>query len=168
MYYTNYEDYMRNVLGYNGNCYNNCNSFQEGELDNDDIMYQKDCKVLESMYPESYQIIYPMVCKHCMENIEEINENTITKMTNDICKEIEMSGKLTFKLENRGPSGNIFNDFIKILIIRELLRRRPHHQHRPPFRPGGGLMIPQRPPFPRSPEGGFAGGPGYILPYFKM
>ena len=78
MYNNQYEEYMRNSLGYNMPMMNmnqmdmnqmNMNTMQE--------MYESEnnfsCnQVVDDMYPEIYKIIYPMVCKACMAVDENI------------------------------------------------------------------------------------------------
>lgn len=79
MYYNDYEDYMRTVLGYNNtndNTYGcNCNSYLNRDTSASNI---------EQMYPEIYKIINPMVCRMCDNNTQPISEYMIEQMTDDI------------------------------------------------------------------------------------
>ena len=74
MYYNDYEDYMRNVLGYN-NIRDNTYSYYNRDTSNSNI---------EQMYPEIYKIINPMVCRACDNNTQPISEYMIEQMTDDI------------------------------------------------------------------------------------
>ncbi len=68
MYYNDYEDYMRNVLGYSNT---------------NDNTYCSSCNV-EQMYPEIYKIINPMVCRMCDNNTAPVTEYLIEHMTDEI------------------------------------------------------------------------------------
>ena len=74
MYYNDYEDYMRNVLGYN-NIRDNTYSYFNRDTSNSNI---------EQMYPEIYKIINPMVCRACDTNTQPISEYMVEQMTDDI------------------------------------------------------------------------------------
>lgn len=160
MYNSNYEEYMANVLGYNmrpQNTYQEMESIyemQQGE-------YYEDMN-LEALYPENYRIIYPMVQKVCMKATGAINEELINNMTNEVynamverehrqysnelqknSSEIRSgSSSSTRKVEETRQNNFMLRDLIRILIIRELLRRRRAGMGRPPMRP------PMRPPYP--------------------
>lgn len=101
MYYNDYKDYMRNVLGYSnmddntyqrydGNCCGmNCNSINYNNIPcNNMPVYQfqarNDVASIEQMYPEIYRLINPMVCKMCDNNTQPVTECLIEQMTNDI------------------------------------------------------------------------------------
>lgn len=76
MYYNDYEDYMRSVLGYSdmGNNTYGCNCM---------VNYNNNMPV-EQMYPEIYRVINPMVCKMCDSNTQPVTEYLIEQMTNNI------------------------------------------------------------------------------------
>lgn len=94
MYYNDYEDYMRNVLGYNRNdsvyaddynsnfsqnyyqmpTYNNINRVQDN---------------VEDLFPDIYKIINPMVCKICKNNTRPITKELVNQMTEEIYTNIE-------------------------------------------------------------------------------
>ena len=70
MYYQNYEDYIRSILGYPmqnndySGTYDNCSNIRYEYLTaeprySDEIL---------NLYPEIYKIINPMVCKICEAN----------------------------------------------------------------------------------------------------
>lgn len=170
MYYQSYEEYMRDVLGYPRETsmptYNGYSGIEQRnvnmEINDDEI---------ECLYPEIYRKVYPMVCKACMQYRGEITEDLVTRLTNEVYANLEIeevrgeennsnkevrnnqsaksvsSSKLdTLKHSNETRQkrpNNTLKDLIRILIIRELLRRR-RRPGRPPF-PGG-----PRPPMPRN------------------
>lgn len=172
MYYSNYEDYMRMVLGYppeNSNTYsmyeNNCYSMP---INNSNTM-TNNIEEIESLYPEIYRTINPMVCQMCDNNTEPISKELVEQMTERIYTTVEGNINTTIninvetnkKVENRNSkepvkaevketrqrmNNPLLRDLIRILILNRLLGgNRPP---RPPFpgRPGHG-----RPPFPGNP-----------------
>lgn len=160
MYNSNYEEYMQNVLGYNirpQNTYQmpeNIYEMQRGSsYENMD---------LESLYPDIYRMLQPMVQKVCMRATGVINEEMISSMTDEVYNamtEETREAKDVKKSSNEVRTGNsqnvrrveeprqnnfLLRDLIRILIIKELLRRRPGI---PPMRPGPNF--PGGPNFPR-------------------
>lgn len=126
---------------------------------------------LETCYPEIYKIIYPMIKKVCMKNTEPITEETIDKMVNEVYTNIETGDIITLNInlgnsvttgeagastgtketeQNRNIENRqrnfLMNDLIRILLIRELLRRQGGN--RPPYPP---RPFPPRPPMNRQP-----------------
>ena len=86
MYYNDYEDYMRNVLGYN-NANDNTYGCNCGYDMNDMYLYNNrnnSNSSIEQMYPEIYKIINPMVCRMCDNNTQPVSEYLIEQMTDDI------------------------------------------------------------------------------------
>lgn len=160
MYNSNYEEYMQNVLGYNirpQNTYQmpeNIYEMQRGSsYENMD---------LENLYPDIYRMLQPMIQKVCMRATGVINEEMISSMTDEVYNamtEETREAKDVKKSSNEVRTGNsqnvrrveeprqnnfLLRDLIRILIIKELLRRRPG---RPPMRPGPNF--PGGPNFPR-------------------
>ena len=151
MYNSNYEEYMQNVLGYNirpQNTYQmpeNIYEMQRGSsYENMD---------LENLYPDIYRMIQPMVQKVCMRATGVINEEMISSMTDEVYNAMSEETRDVKKSSNEVRTSNsqnvrkveeprqnnfLLRDLIRILIIKELLRRRPG---RPPMRHG--------PKFPR-------------------
>ena len=90
MYYQNYEDYMRNILGYStNNNHNMVNNYTNTMYD--DYLYNMprySSEILD-LYPEIYKIINPMVCKICDSNTKPITKELIDKMTEEIYLNIE-------------------------------------------------------------------------------
>lgn len=154
----------QNMFGYNYNPspYNiqNRDTMQEAEI--------------EDYYPEIYKIVYPMVRKVCSQNNRGISKDVIDSMVEEVYSNIETNeatrlnitlnndvrGESNSIYENRDDDGenrqirrnNLLNDLIRILVLRELIRRpgcigpncNPRPRPRPP-RPNPW----QRPPFIR-------------------
>lgn len=141
-----YEEYMRNVLGYQPmNNYNNIsntmptsnyqNLYENTMIsDNQNIsaMDNMQMQELEDCYPDIYRIVYPMVQKACDQNTKAINKELVDCMTEEIYLALE---------DNNRSTG--LNNLIRILLIRELLGRPNFPWNRPPR--------PPRPPMPPRP-----------------
>ena len=158
MYNSNYEDYMRNVLGYNimpQDTYSVENSMYE-------LPHQRNIEmtVLEGLYPEIYRMVYPMIQKVCMRAGNVINEELIEKMTDEVYRVLEendkenenlkrstdtktASSQQTRRVEETRSRNYMLRDLIKILILRELLGGRP--PMRPPMPPPMQPRPPMRP-----------------------
>lgn len=180
-----YEEYMRSVLGYNPM---QCRNTYENDMMDDRMFYNMPSNFstnqdedLESLYPDIYRLVQPMVESSCSQNTRQITKEVLDEMTNDIYFAIEaddesmsrnvetqssanpnvkcVNGSQECSLSNRQSQeenrqenrqrfirNRSLNDLIRILILRELLRRRhfpfPGRPPRPPMRP------PMRPPFP--------------------
>lgn len=106
MYYKNYEDYMRAVLGYpieRQNTYSNySNNYLQANNTNLATQYMRaensytitnNKKYNENdflnFYPEIYKIVNPMVCKICENNNEPITKELIQKMTDEVYNNLE-------------------------------------------------------------------------------
>lgn len=94
MYYQNYEDYIRSILGYpvstssntyQNNTYNYSNYNYEPMANN---IPRYNSEILE-LYPEIYKIVNPMVCKICEANSKPITRELIEQMTDEIYLNIE-------------------------------------------------------------------------------
>lgn len=157
----------QNMFGYNytPNSYSvqNRSSMQSSELEN--------------YYPEIYRIVYPMVRKVCTQNNRGFSKEAIDSMVDEVYDNLETNEitalNITLNNDVRGenPSenrdgkeenrqmmirrNNTLNDLIRILILRELIRRPgcigPNCNRPRPPRPGPW----QRPPFPRYDFGEF-------------
>ena len=82
MYYQNYEDYMRQVLGYP---INDPNIYETYDYRND----QASQDTYSEYYPDIYRLVYPMVCKVCETNTQPITKELIEKMTDEVYMAIE-------------------------------------------------------------------------------
>lgn len=162
-----YEEYMRNVLGYNqipNNIYTNTyNDYYYDTQYFNNFNTQTNTDMLNDMYPEIYRIVYPMVCRICTQNNQrQISKELVDSMTEEIYRNIEATEPQTASTTNiqrvplkngdvRNPnvketqevrsetrqSNFMLRDLIRILIIRELLK--PNNRPRPPR--------PPRPPY---------------------
>ena len=145
MNYQNYDEYMRNLIGYPNmrasmNQPMNPSMFSYSNMDT----YSDD---LERMYPETYRVIYPMVCFACDNIRTPVTEETVDMMTDDIYDRVEADGRIKMDIsvevrnddetsENRQRRplrrNRFLRDLIRILLLRELIRRR---RPRFPMRP---------------------------------
>lgn len=167
MYNESYEEYIRSILGYpNYSSSNNLVSYNNDDNNNEYIENRAKTSnsQIEEFYPEIYKIIYPMVSKACIRNMDPITLEVIEKMTDDIYSSIETTNQINLNInlangvntnenrmdnsnkkdvrkdfnkpnvskdnknvekiaENRQFGNRDLRDLIKILIIRELLRR---------------------------------------------
>ena len=89
MFYNDYEDYMRSVLGYSNTGENTyCSSCNYG-INYNDMDYNSNYRDfaksnVEQMYPDIYKIINPMVCEICDNNTKPVTEYLIEQMTDDV------------------------------------------------------------------------------------
>ena len=92
MYYQNYEDYMRSILGYPiqeqnlfSNTYSNYNNMEYEYI----TQMPRYSKEILDLYPEIYKIVNPMVCKLCEANTKPITKELLEQMTEEIYLNIE-------------------------------------------------------------------------------
>lgn len=173
MYYQNYEDYMRSVLGYpmeNQDTYR-MNYFEDTQ---NCIMPYQDTKELEDCYPEIYKIINPIVCEVCDRCSRPITRDVVDNMVEEVYQKIKINNEIAIKInienrsneketENRTSNAklntnkSVSNEQIKRNVEVENRQRRPNN----PFledlirililnRLLGGFF-PGRPPRPRPP-----------------
>ena len=147
MNYQSYDDYMRSVLGYPSmNCPNMGMNMQTPYQD-----MNQACDDLERMYPDTYRIVYPMVVSACDIVTMPVTEEMVDRMTDDIydraASDNRISIDINIGLESREDSNDrqfsnqsmqrrprrnrFFRDLIRILLLRELLRRRRRFPMRP-------------------------------------
>lgn len=147
MNYQSYDDYMRSVLGYPSmNCPNMGMNMQTPYQD-----MNQACDDLERMYPDTYRIVYPMVVSACDMVTMPVTEEMVDRMTDDIydraASDSRISIDINIGLESREDSNDrqisnqsmqrrprrnrFFRDLIRILLLRELLRRRRRFPMRP-------------------------------------
>ncbi len=135
MNYQDYDEYMRSLIGYPNMRTSMSPSMFPMEAYSDD---------LERMYPEVYRVVYPMVCFACDNIRTPVTEEMLDMMTDDIYDRVEADGRINVDIsvevrnneevqENRQRRprrrNRFLRDLIRILLLRELLRRR----HRRPF-----------------------------------
>lgn len=142
MNYENYEDYMRNVLGYRTNM-NFSNMYMNNQTPYQNMYLATNS--LERMYPDTYRIVYPMVVSACNMVNMPITEEMLDRMTDDIydraiadsrinidinieieSREDNDSRQLSDESRQRRPRrrNRFFRDLIRILLLRELLGRK--------------------------------------------
>ena len=122
---------------------------------------------LETMYPKIYFIIYPVVQHHCdMMHMtygmtQMPTREQLQAMTDDIYAKVEAEVEVTISRESRdegerqlfGGGRRLLRDLIAILLIRDLLRRRPYYPGYPGYYGG---YSPYGPGY-----GNYGGYPGY-------
>lgn len=92
MYYENYEDYMRSVLGYpisdQHYTYGTYQQYSRPTYDQFGYTSPKIDNTVE-LYPEIYRIVNPMVQKICKANTKPLSQELVDKMTEEIFKNLE-------------------------------------------------------------------------------
>ena len=93
MYYQDYEDYMRNILGYPMERVNTYEaypytmaSFENAQNYSNTPRYNNE---IMNLYPEIYKIVNPMVCKICDTNTKPITRELVDQMTNEVYMNLE-------------------------------------------------------------------------------
>lgn len=99
MYYNDYEDYMRSVLGYNAaNTSSNMYSadyYMPNRMQAVMPTYQNESMGvqmqdnIEDLYPDIYKIVNPIVCRVCQNNNRPITNDLIEQMTTEVYNSIE-------------------------------------------------------------------------------
>ena len=145
MNYQDYDEYMRSLMGYPSMRTSMNQPMNPGmtQFSNMDACADD----LERMYPETYRVIYPMVCFACDNIRTPVTEETVDMMTDDIYDRVEADGRINIDIsvevrnneetqENRQRRprrrNRFLRDLIRILLLRELIRRR---RPRFPMRP---------------------------------
>lgn len=110
MYYQNYEDYMRRVLGYpmeHEDTYH-MNYFEDTQ---NRIMPYQDTKELESCYPEIYRMINPIVCEVCDRYNRPITRDVLENMVEEVYQRVEMNNEIAINIniENRSNEKEVEN-----------------------------------------------------------
>lgn len=173
MYYQNYEDYMRQVLGYpinDPNIYETYDYRNENTYSSNQVQNNLTEAEMKALYPDSYNIIYPLVSKACEANNEPISKSVVDKMTDDVYKLVERNEtvvNIKIEAQNRENSRVSSRQEMK----RELTPKRTPiktetRETRQPNNPllrdlikililqrlfGGGAITPPRPMPPRPP-----------------
>lgn len=147
MLYNDYEEYMREVLGYKsmynqssanmyGNYYNNMSTNQYQE---NGINYNFD-----QFYPKIYEIINPVVCKICDENTKPISEEVISdmigKVYNTVITRIEADNIININVTTSNENSKLVNTKStnenrnpNNLAISQIQSQRPNEQRRNPL-----------------------------------
>ena len=129
----------------NMNCQNMCIT-PYSNMSSNQMMWQDSSCDLERMYPDSYRVVYPMVVSTCRNVSMPVTEDMIARMTDDIYDRAVADGRInvdiSVELETREDSkeedrqminrpprrrrrNRFFRDLIRILLLRELIGRRP-------------------------------------------
>ena len=83
MYGSNYDDYIRQVLGYS-NYKVNDKKEENKKKENDEERIQ-----ISKYYPDIYNVVYPMINKRCKEVNSDINESLLEDLVDEIYYELE-------------------------------------------------------------------------------
>lgn len=112
MLYNNYDEYMRNVLGYghsSGNMYENFDNNYYA-YDNGYNNFYNNASNIEEMYPDIYKLINPMVCEICKKNNQPITEDLVEQMTNNIydnvVNRVEVQNIINVNIETRDTNSH--------------------------------------------------------------
>ncbi|MGN1300500.1 MAG: hypothetical protein ACI4VC_04065 [Clostridia bacterium] len=129
----------------NMNCQNMCIT-PYSNMSSNQMMWQDSSCDLERMYPDSYRVVYPMVVSTCRNVSMPVTEDMIDRMTDDIYDRAVADGRINVDISveletkedskeedrqmiNRPPRrrrrNRFFRDLIRILLLRELIGRRP-------------------------------------------
>lgn len=172
MYYQNYEDYMRAVLGYPIEKRENYIPIEQSYNLESRVTKTKE---LEECYPEVYRIINPIVCEICNKYNGNYTKDTINTMVDEVYKRINLNNEISIKinLDNKIQEKEIHRNNLKTGInnrisddnIRKNIENENSRQIRNsnPFLNdlirililnqilNGGGLFPGRPPQPRPP-----------------
>ena len=93
MYYQNYEDYMRAILGQpiqmsQNDGYNTYTNYSNTQYEYLSEMPRYSDEIL-ALYPDIYKLVNPMVCKICEANTKPISRELIEQMTDEIYLNLE-------------------------------------------------------------------------------
>ena len=92
MYYQNYEDYMRSVLGY-PKPQNTYETFEYAKIPYETPQAYANTSRYSSqimeLYPEIYKIVNPMICKICETNTKPLTRELIEQMTEEVFVNLE-------------------------------------------------------------------------------
>lgn len=110
MYYQNYEDYMKAVLGYPIESMDRypMNFLEETR---DYSMVYQDRNELEECYPEIHRVIYPVVCEICDRCNKPITKEMIDGMVNEVYQRVETNNEISIRIniDNRSEEKEIEN-----------------------------------------------------------
>ena len=169
--YNYYDDYIRSILGYN-------NLQNQTSINTATNNLSVSDEEIEGCYPEIYKVVYPMIRSRCQRNTKPVTKELIEEITEEIYQALEgeaflaeesvqknrgenknkiiadekQTNRKESNVQNRELRNSGLQDLIKILLIRELLRRPnrpPMPGPRPPF-PGGVNPGPRPPIMPRN------------------
>ena len=157
--YNYYDDYIRSILGYN-------NLQNQTSINTATNNLSVSDEEIEGCYPEIYKVVYPMIRSRCQRNTKPVTKELIEEITEEIYQALEgeaflaeesvqknrgeiknktianekQTNRKESNVQNRELRNSGLQDLIKILLIRELLRR----PNRPP------MLGPRPPIMPRN------------------
>ena len=100
MYYQNYEDYMRTVLGYP---VERREEYIPLEQNYSFETRLANAKELENCYPEIYRVVNPIVCEVCNKYNGNYTRENIDVMVDEVYKRVNLNNEINIKinLDNR-------------------------------------------------------------------
>jgi len=89
--YSNYEEYMRNVLGYSmPNTYREAGNYYDTMQSNASMQLNANIQEVNRFYPEIYGIVYPVVQKACSrKGFGSVTEEQINQLVDEVYNVIE-------------------------------------------------------------------------------
>ena len=148
MYYQNYEDYMKSILGYPREDQNTYENYIE-EKD----MYAKEIEKIEKFYPDIYRKVDSLIEEPCSRCTKSIEKEDLESMVDSVYNKIEadnnelianIGANQNRDIRQRRPNNNLMRDLIKILILDKLKLKKPApkppccNDFRPPIMPPPG------------------------------
>lgn len=180
----NYEEYMRSILGYsNYNCDDVYNMYEQPKMGIDESYYYTIPNIdarsninidLTNFYPETYKVLYPIVCKVCTTNSNrQITKELLEEMTDEVYKNFEPEDKVEINSRINLKNGDVRNpnvkeaeptketrqrnyllrDLIQILLLNKFGESFIRPIPPPPVRPPYFTPQPPRPQYGRPPFG---------------
>ena len=105
MYYQNYEDYMRSVLGYP--IVESQDTYQTQNY----ILPNQNTKELEECYPEIYKLLNPIVCEVCNKCTVPVTREILENMVEEVYQKVENNNEIlvNIQIENRNQEQEVEN-----------------------------------------------------------
>ncbi len=171
MYYQNYEDYMRSVLGYP--IVESQDTYQRNIIEETQnyILPNQNAKELEECYPEIYKLLNPIVCEVCNKCTVPVTREILENMVEEVYEKVENNNEIlvNIQIENRNQEQEVenrTNNSVRMnsnrnsanqIVSNQTMQRRPNN---PLLRDLIRILIlnqllggnfPNRPPRPRPP-----------------
>ena len=89
MYYSNYEDYMRSILGYPSDMQDTYQMNYFDEDKNNNYMAVQDMRQIEDLYPDIFKAINPTIIDLCSKCNSPITKEILEDMVEEIYSKIE-------------------------------------------------------------------------------
>ena len=111
MYYQNYEDYMRSVLGYP--IVENQDTYQRNIIEETQnyILPNQNTKELEECYPEIYKLLEPIVGEVCSKCTVPVTREILENMVEEVYQKVENNNEIlvNIQIENRNQEQEVEN-----------------------------------------------------------